>query len=174
MQRTLYNIGLDVLAIDDLVMEAYEDRESITDEEQETIDNFVKEIFKNQVKKLEDYGYLIVQADADAKSFAEEENRLRAKKQAYLNKRDRLKNSVFEYMKLTGTKKKKAGNITFTVCKNGGKSPLLASILPEALPEKYQVIRIDPNNDAIRKDLEDGQVVEGMELGERGSHVRVK
>lgn len=77
---------------------------------------------------------------------------------------------------------KKAGNeiISATLCTAGGKLPLLWAdgIREDArlLPEKYQKVETiyRADTDLIRKDLDAGIEVPGVEYGERSTYLRIK
>jgi hypothetical protein len=171
---TLYDITQEFIELENTIIEAFEERGDLTSDEQAIIDDIIDDIAKGSTDKLEGYAKVMLGMKGQRLMVEAEAKRLTAKAKSLKSAEDRLKEPVKYFMEVAGLKKKQAGAFTFTVCGNGGKTPLLANILPEALPEKYQVVRIEPNNDAIRKDLEDGQVIEGMELGVRGSHVRVR
>lgn len=57
---------------------------------------------------------------------------------------------------------------------NGGKPPLVYAegFAASSLPAAYQRVTVEADTDAIRAALERGEVVPGVELGDRGAHFR--
>ena len=171
---SLYDLTEDLIKLEVTIIEALEERGELTSDEQAMIDQAITEIREGSKEKLVGYAKVLLGMKARQQMIEAEYKRLRTKAEAVKNAQKRMKEAIHLYMDTAELKKIEAGSFAFTICKNGGKTPLLANILPEALPEKYQVVRIDADNEMIRRDLEDGQVIEGMELGVRGTHVKVR
>ena len=171
---SLYDLTEDLIKLEVTIIEALEEHGELTNDEQAMIDQAITEIREGSKEKLVGYAKVLLGMKARQQMIEAEYKRLRTKAEAVKNAQKRMKEAIHLYMDTAELKKIEAGSFAFTICKNGGKTPLLASILPEALPEKYQVVRIDADNEMIRRDLEDGQVIEGMKLGVRGTHVKVR
>ena len=59
------------------------------------------------------------------------------------------------------------------VQKNGGKVALEVTCEADKLPPVYQRITIEPDNDAIRADLDAGKPLAFAKLAGRGTHLRI-
>ena len=171
---TLYNITADLIALEEMVVEAYEERGGLSSKEEAEIALTIEQIRSGSKEKLEDYAKVLLNMKASQEAIKFEANRLRKKAVVLENAQDKLKSAVKYYMETANLRKIEAGAFTFTICKNGGKLPLLINCLPEALPEKYQVKTISANNELIRADLIDDKTIDGAKLGERGTNIRVR
>jgi len=170
---TLYNLTKDLIELETMVIEAFEERGGLSQEEQEKIEIVISEIRAGSKEKLAGYAKLLLGLKARQEMVANEAKRLRAKSEALKNTQNRLKSAVQFYMETAELKKIEAGAFTFSVCKNGGKAPLLMDCLPEELPEKYQIKLVTANKDELRKALECQEKIDGVKLGKRGVHVKV-
>ena len=81
--------------------------------------------------------------------------------------KERLKNA----MELMGKDTIKTEHYTFRVQKNGGKLPVK---LTADVPMSYKRVVYEDDTDRIRIDLESGKKLDFAELGERGSHLRIR
>jgi hypothetical protein len=80
---------------------------------------------------------------------------------------------MMESMKQTG-RTDAGGLLMARIAKNGGVLPLIMSASPEELPQEFQKVTIEPNNEAIRKALDEGKELEFAQYGERGESLRIK
>jgi hypothetical protein len=175
MGNTLYNLTQELETLETMVIEAFEERGGLSVDEETYIDQVINEIRSGSKEKLVGYAKVLLGMKARQEMVEAEYRRLRSKAEALKNAQSKLKSAVQFYMETAGLKKVEAGAFTFTVCKNGGKKPLLINCLPDALPEEYQLKTISANTDLLRKDIETGNCnIENVELRERGVHVRVK
>ena len=51
---------------------------------------------------------------------------------------------------------------------------MIMSASPDELPQEFQKVTIEANNEAIRKALDEGQELEFAQYGERGESLRIK
>lgn len=126
--------------------------------------------------KLDSYGVIVNELQADVEKIDQEIKRLTAKKKTISNSIDYLKKMVMQTMETLNTRKVKGDKFTWTIAKNGGKAPLIIDEdMPAiSLPEEYQLWDVKPNKDVIRQDLEAGKQLPYARLGERGESLRLK
>lgn len=112
--------------------------------------------------KAENIAKLIRNLESDRLAYKEEEDRLKAKRQAVENKLKWLKTYLKDCMKLTGKTKFKSGMFNFSIQKN----PVSVNINNEKiLPEDYLIPQPPKvNNTLLKKALKDGIEVPGAEL----------
>lgn len=107
---------------------------------------------------------LIKDFDADAAAIRAEEKRLADRRRAIENRRDWLKGYIQENMERMELDKIKTPLFTFTLAKN---PPALIIINRELIPAKYLTIipeHTEPNKEAIKMALKDGQDIPGTML----------
>ena len=112
--------------------------------------------------KAENIAKLIRNLESDRLAYKEEEDRLKAKRQAVENKLKWLKTYLKDCMKLTGKTKFKSGMFNFSIQKN----PVSVNINnKKILPEDYLIPQPPKvNNTLLKKALKDGIEVPGAEL----------
>jgi len=171
---TLYDLTQDLIELENMVIEAFEERGGLSLEEEAIIDQCINEIRDGSKEKLTGYAKVLLGMKARQEMVEAEYKRLKKKSEALKNAQAKLKSAVQYYMETAELKKVEAGAFTFTVCKNGGKLPLLIDCLPENLPGKFQQILITANNGALREALEAQEKIPNVELGERGTSLRLR
>ena len=171
---TLYEITGSLLALEMRVTEEMEETGYLSSETEEIVAEWIGDIREASQEKLKGYAQVILNLSAQKKMVDEEKKRLSKRSEALGNSVHKLKDMVQYFMNVAELKKVQAGPFIFTECKNGGLAPLLLDTLPGALPEKYQVHTIEPDNSVIRQDLQDGIEIDGCSMGERGTHVRLR
>lgn len=126
--------------------------------------------------KLDSYGVIVNELQADVEKIDQEIKRLTTKKKTIANSINYLKNMVMQTMGTLNTRKVKGDKFTWTIAKNGGKAPLIIDEdMPAiSLPEEYQLWDVKPNKEVIRQDLEAGKELPYARLGERGESLRLK
>lgn len=112
--------------------------------------------------KAENIAKLIRNLESDRLAYKEEEDRLKAKRQAVENKLEWLKTYLKDCMKLTGKTKFKSGVFKFSIQKN----PVSVNITnKKIIPEDYLIPQPHKvNNTTLKKALKDGIEVPGAEL----------
>lgn len=171
-RRTLFDIGADLLALDQLLDDLDGD---VTDASVEAaVTAWTAELAADESRKLDNVvGYLrqLDMEEAAARAQAEQwqqKARSRAGRAAW------MKELVRRHLLASGrTRAATETGHTVSVVGNGGKVPLdLSPVDPDALPDRFTRRVLDP--EAVRAALEAGEELPFARLGERGSHVRVK
>jgi hypothetical protein len=151
--------------------------ERLYDEEldEETILDTLESIESAIEIKAENYAKIIREFEGNINALKDEENRLKVKRQRLERSIDWLKSNLFQSMKLTGKTKFKTDLFSFNIAKNGGKAPVvITATRTEEIPTEFVVAKVEPNKDAIREALENGQMLDFAHLGERGESLRIK
>ena len=136
---------------------------------QDTLDGVVGEIEVKSEGYLALINRLDMELDACKKHRDEWINRTKVRENAI----KRLKERLATGMVMMGKSEIKAGDNTIKLQKNGGKLPL---IYKADTPKEFlkTTITFENDNDKIRKALDEGQKLDFVEYGERGSHIVVK
>jgi len=168
MNQSLYEIGEDLAALEDLLLEVEGD---VTGQE-EAIDAFLAEMKGKEAEKFTGYRQVIANISALAEAAANEAKRLQAIAKARTNAVDQLKRRLFTYMQLHGLDRVETPLGVFRVQNAGGArivdlDPRVEEF-PEELPEGYRKVVFSPDKVAIRKALEAGEDIDFASLRERG------
>ena len=165
---TLYELNVQMQEILDMAESGEFDEEIIAN----TLEGVEGEI----EIKLDSYGVIIIELQADIEKIDQEIKRLTTKKKTISNSIDYLKKMVMQTMGTLNTRKVKGDKFTWTIAKNGGKAPLIIDEdMPAiSLPEEYQLWDVKPNKEVIRQDLEAGKELPYARLGERGESLRLE
>ena len=127
------------------------------------------------VGELEDkaagYAHVIKQLDMEEDQCDRVIEAFKAKKAVRANNKKRMKESIMEAMDIAGVTTLKAGEYTFKIAKNGGLQPLK---ITGDVPDNFTKVRIEPDNDLIRKALNDGEELGFAHLEPRGRHLNIK
>lgn len=161
----LYELTADVMQLQELLENELEDEQMLLD----TLEGVQWEY----EFKLEQYGKVIRNLEADAEALKKEADRLTEKRRVINNNIDRLKQHMFDSMKATGTSKVKGNILSVAIQKNGGKLPVILDVDTSELPDDLVKIAESPDLDAIRKALDAGDC-EYAHYGERGESLRIK
>jgi len=160
---TLYELTNDYKMLLELIIEGEYEEESLAD----TLEGIEGEI----EIKAEGYAKIIKELEADINKFKEEENRLKGRRQSLENSVKKLKENLKNAMEMTENQRIKTDLFSFTIAKNGGKLPL--KFTGDA-PDNYKKIEYVVDEVKIREELENGNKLEFAELGERGTHLRIR
>lgn len=145
--------------------------------DEEMIQNSLEGIECEIEIKAEGYAKILKELEGQAEAVRKEISRLDDKYGKIVANMDRLKTNLKNAMNETGKKKIQTDLFTISVCKNGGKTPLIIdgvdiNEVPEKYKEMQKIERL--NTDAIREDLEKGIDVGFARFGERRESLRIK
>ena len=161
---TLYDITGRMLAL-----VAMADDEDI---EPEVLKDTLEGIEGEYDDKIEGYCKMIKNLEADMKAFDEEAKRLKAKKEKLAKNIERMKQTMFESLKLMNKTSAGGKVLKASIQKNGGVLPIVFDT--DAVPFEFQRVKTEPNNEAIREALDAGVKLEFAHYGERGESLRIK
>ena len=120
--------------------------------------------------KAENIAKLIKNYEADIEAFKTEENRIAERRRTLENDVKRLKEYLFNNMKLTGKTKFKKGTFSFNIAKNPASVEIVnQDIIPMDYRELVEVI----NKKDILQDLKNGKDVQGAIL-KQGESLRIR
>lgn len=177
-RQSLYQLTEELVALDALLAEVGGD---VTSPEGQTLEAWAEKFNWQMSDKVDAYGALYKNLDADAKALADEVKRLTDRRRVLENRMARLLALAKFSMDRLQTRKLEGQRFTIVVQKAGGVAPL--EILVEdlgALPEWARRVEVLANNEAIRRALDaqdPAQVAElagKARLGDRGEYVRIK
>lgn len=127
-------------------------------------------------EKAEGYSKIIRQMEADIEANKAEEKRLANRRKVLENRKEALKENLFNAMKAVGTAKIRAGLFTVSIQKNGGKRKVALDVETAALPHQFLEVELSPDKEALRRYMEE-QGVESCEychLEEQGESLRIR
>lgn len=156
---SLYNLTNDYLALQEMAQNAE------TAEDMQALEDTISSIADAIEVKGENYAKLIKCLDADNEGIKKEIQRLQKAKKANENLANRLKANMDESLKAVGSDKLKCGTFTFSYRKT--KSVEILDL--NALPSDYKAIEYKPDKNAIKKAINDGEVVAGAALVEKNT-----
>jgi len=162
--RNIYELSSELESIESFVEEYAENHDGeIPDDVFDAFDLLTEDFEQNAegvadlIRKKEDEAQQIL---ARAKKFGDYARRLTRTVEC-------LKGAVKRGMEATG--KKKCG--PFSVCKNGGKLPV---VVDGDVPEEFLIFEPKQDSDKIREALLQGAELPFARFGERGTHIRMK
>lgn len=120
--------------------------------------------------KADHYARFIGDLAGDAATIDAEIKRLQERKKFILNRRDRLKATLYASMKSTGRTSFKTALYSFAIQGNGGSRPVK---LLDEVPERWRKPG-EPDMGKIREALENGQSLPFAVLGDRGESLRIR
>lgn len=124
--------------------------------------------------KADNYAKLIRELKADADKLAEEEQRMRARRQSLESRAERLKTTLQANLEFIGKTKFKTALFSFSVSPNGGLQPLMITANLDEIPGKY-LIPQDPKPDNAKiRELLATKEVEWAHLEPRGKSLRIR
>lgn len=124
--------------------------------------------------KADNYARIIRNIEGDVNAIDAELKRLQTAKASKMNAVKRMKENLMTAMVETGKTKFKTELFSFGVQKNGGVAPLELTVKPEDLPSEFQKVKIEADNTAIRKYIEEtGDFSFGV-LKEREQTLRIR
>ena len=172
--RTLFSIGSDLAALDELCNES--DAEN-TPEIEAAIMAWLETLKTEESAKMDNYAGYIRTLEMEEAAAKEESERWAKKSSSRGNQARYMKSVMLEYLKSTGrTKVITDAGRTIAIQNNGGVVPMLISesVKPEQVPSEYTRTRIDFDTAKIRAALESGVELEFASMGVRGQHLRIR
>lgn len=124
--------------------------------------------------KIETYCKIIKNLEGDMNAVGDEIKRLQGKKKHIENNIKRMKQTIFESLKLMNKKSAGGDVLKASIRKNGGVLPLVLDVEEDAIPFEFQKVTVEPNNEAIRDALDNGVALGFAHYGERGEWVSIK
>ena len=165
-KRSLYELTESYQILMDMVYDPEVDEQTVRD----TMEGLWGEI----EDKADGYAKILMGMKADMETLKEEELRLNARRKALEARSQWLKDNLEANMRAIGKTKFKTALFSFNIQKNGGLQPLVIDGLIDDIPGRF-LIQQDPipNNEAIRKLLEEKQV-DWAHLEPRGESLRIR
>jgi len=102
--------------------------------------------------------------------------RLTELKRTERNRIDWLKKNIMLAMAIRETDKLTTRRGKITISGNGGKAPIAIdpNIDPKTLPTQFQRVTIEPDTNAIREAIENGEPINFATIQPRGQHLRIR
>ena len=165
-KRPLYELAESYQALMDMVYDQEEDEQTVRD----TMEGLWGEI----EDKADGYAKILMGMKADIEALREEGLRLNARRKALETRSQWLKDNLEANMRAIGKTKFKTALFSFNIQKNGGLQPLVIDGLIDDIPGRFLIQQAPiPNNEAIRKLLEEKQV-DWAHLEPRGESLRIR
>lgn len=171
---TIFAIGQDLLALDELLTEAGGE---VTPETEAAIDGWFAELMADQAKKLDGCVWYLKQLESNEAAAKAVVDQFQMHARVEANKRSRLRDRVRDFLIATNQlKAETTSGFKLAVQKNGGKTPM--EIDPDAtIPAEYLVQPPPhPDMDKIYAALKDGQELPFAKLCPEkvGCHLRIR
>ncbi len=165
-KRSLYELTESYQILMDMVYDPEVDEQTVRD----TMEGLWGEI----EDKADGYAKILMGMKADMETLKEEELRLNARRKALETRSQWLKDNLEANMRAIGKTKFKTALFSFNIQKNGGLQPLVIDGLIDDIPGRFLIQQAPiPNNEAIRKLLEEKQV-DWAHLEPRGESLRIR
>lgn len=173
-RRSIFDIDNEL----DAIASAFDQMEELGTEAEylKAVENYFGDLITERDTKLDNYARFLDERSAIAKARKDEAARLTALAKTDEALVKRCKETLKAFMDMRGMTKTETALHKFTICANGGKTPVLIApeVDPSTVDPAYQVVTVSIDSDAVRSDLEAGKTVPFATLGERGSHLRIK
>lgn len=135
------------------------------------VQEFLNNLPLERDKKLEAYGCLIKNLQAEADAIRAEEKNLAARRQAKEKRVEWLKNNIAASMQAIGETKHETAKVVFSFRKS-----VVVEVLDDTkLPNKYLTVKttVAPDKVALKNALKSGEVIDGATLVEK-SNLQIK
>lgn len=168
---TLFALSDEILQIEQVLDTLDEENEDLV----AVVDEYLNGIRKDLNQKLDNYAAYIRELEARSSARKQEADRLSQRAKVDMDKVTRLKDCLRWYFITHDLKTIETPRYRLTLAANGGKPPVLLTAPVEELPPEYllETITIRPDMDAIRQAIEAGAEIPGVQIGERGSNIRI-
>lgn len=122
--------------------------------------------------KIENYGFIIRNFESEEVALKAEIDRLAERRKKAQRAIERLKESLFNSMKITGRDKVITPHFVFSIAHAGGKKPL---VITGEVPVEYCKFTVEPDKEVIRRAIEeDGEVLDFAHIGERTEYLKMR
>ena len=161
----------------ELTKDFLEAKEMLYDEEKdtETVLNTLDCIDCMIEEKADGYAKILQYIYGDISTVDNEIKRLTKIKKMLENRSKDLKEHLKQCMEVTGKTKFKTALYSFSIQKNGSVNPLKIDADVKDIPQEYLIPQPPkPDTNAIRKALEEGEVLHFAHLEERGTSLRIR
>ena len=161
----------------ELTKDFLEAKEILYDEEKdtETVLNTLDCIDCMIEEKADGYAKILQYIYGDISTVDNEIKRLTKIKKMLENRSKDLKEHLKQCMEVTGKTKFKTALYSFSIQKNGSVNPLKIDADVKDIPQEYLIPQPPkPDTNAIRKALEEGEVLPFAHLEERGTSLRIR
>lgn len=140
-------------------------------EDDQALQDTLEMIGMDIADKVDGYGKVLKNLEAEAKALREEEKRLANRRRALENNSERLKlrlRNALEYMTFVSGQKQAVKGQLFTMSLRKSEAVVIDDDvdLEKVLP-KYVVVKREPNKEEIKKSLKDGGFLAWAHLEER-------
>jgi hypothetical protein len=175
MKTTLHAIAGDLEALEDILDDLLE----VSEDDEATLDGWRESIEGNFSEKIQRIAHVATSLEDRAKARAKNAKSLAEIAAADEAKAKRLKAYALTQMQRAGITRVDTDAGRVSVCKNGGKLPLLVDDdkIPAIIPEEVQRITVALDKTRLRELLESGRHYDFARIAdesERGSHLRIK
>ena len=173
---TLHELTQELKSLLD-ILESMEDSE-IPAELEDAITEILSqrtETEKQTHTKIDGYVSLIRGLEAEETAIDAEIERLQARKKSLTNKRDYLKNRLFQFLELMGWNKVKTTFNTLSI-RQASQAPLIVKCDAKLLPEQFQRVTVDADKTAIKEAIKNGDkdVTKFAEYGEKSTYLSIR
>lgn len=143
------------------------------------LERFFDELADAKEDKLESYCFVLAELEARAEAQKQKAKEILERAKANENQVARLKARLKTAFEVYGWSKEKAGAFTVALQANGGLLPIKWRFDDEPtllawVPERFIIKVPKVDREGVRKALADGEELDFAELGDRGSHIRVR
>lgn len=143
----------------------------ITDEDEQVFLDTLEGLQGELEIKASGYVHVMKQLEMEEDECDKVIEAFKAKKAVRSNARKRMKEALINAMDVAGLNELPAGEYTLKIAKNGGLQPLK---IDGDIPDNFMKVQLVPDNDKIRKTLNDGEELPFAHLEERGRHLNIK
>lgn len=146
---TLYNLKTEYLELLALLEDP--------DVSEETIRDTLTMVLEDIGDKVEDYGKVLRQMEADRDALKTEKMRLAARQQAIENGIDRLREGIKSAMLITNQKRIKTGLFTFGL---STRKKLVLDVADESVPWEFAKVKVTPDTKKITDAMNKGDDID--------------
>lgn len=163
---TLYTISQEFEYLADLL-----DRDVLEEEERKHIEKLLTEKIEQQSKEIVTYQ---IEESAKIEALGNEIKRLQALKKSAENRMEKFKDRLTENMRRLKCRKitTALGNVTLALDSVNKSVELKDGVDINTIPEKYLRISKELSKTAIKQALEEGEVIDGIEVKETPARVK--